>query len=269
MGYSRRIDSRIQNDDKFKSMSWDEKNVWFHCFSHPQLTTFGAMRCSIPGLAAEFKQSEKTFQKWLNENLKRGLIVYDREMLMWFPNYLKHNPPASVNVVKSWPKKLDTLPDCPTKIFIIDGLVAFIEASTYQEVECLQQLLDLKEGLKQGLTEDLREDLLSNIYYKESYSSLNTTKVNNTTKGSGNGHKSKRSDIDFFQPSEKHIQTAKDLGLNLQIELRKFQNNARNRSKPYLDLDSGFDNWLLRANEFRAQGKTTSNDIRKTPNFVK
>jgi hypothetical protein len=40
------------------------------------------------------------------------------------PNAVKHNPPASVNVIKSWARSYELLPDCELKLEAFESLKA-------------------------------------------------------------------------------------------------------------------------------------------------
>lgn len=151
MGFYRKIDSRIQNDRKFRSLSRDARLAWYDIFSHPNLNNFGAMRTTIVGLAADLGEDHKTFVKAFEENQQKDLIKFS-DMFLWFPNFLKYNAPASANVVKSWPKLLDALPDCGLKNECIHTLASFCREKGIEEP------LDLKKGLIEDLTEALSKE---------------------------------------------------------------------------------------------------------------
>jgi len=44
-----------------------------------------------------------------------------------FPKFLKHNPPQSPNVVKSWARADDFIPECPLKVKLYQHVKAFAE----------------------------------------------------------------------------------------------------------------------------------------------
>lgn len=53
MGHYRKIDTRVWNDQKFNELTDNGKLVFFLLLTHPYLTSIGAMRASLPGLACE------------------------------------------------------------------------------------------------------------------------------------------------------------------------------------------------------------------------
>ena len=47
--------------------------------------------------------------------------------LIWIPNAVRHNPPESPNVVKSWRVHLEEMPECPLKTEALRALAANCE----------------------------------------------------------------------------------------------------------------------------------------------
>lgn len=124
----RKIDTKIWNDEKFNSLSDDAKLVWFFLLTHPGLTSLGAMRATIQGLAAELKRSEKRFRIPFEELLKRGMVKVDETAFtILIPNFLKYNPPDNPNVVKSWVRVLDRIPEGRLKDELLQGVMCVLE----------------------------------------------------------------------------------------------------------------------------------------------
>lgn len=127
MAHYRKIDSRIQNDKKFCSLSDDGQLVFLLILTHPHLTALGAMRASLPGLAAEKKWSEKRYRRAFSEAERLGMVRYDDQACMiWLPNFLKYNHPESPNVVRSWAASLELLPECNLKHTLCNHVVGFL-----------------------------------------------------------------------------------------------------------------------------------------------
>lgn len=123
-----KIERCIAADAKFNQLSDNAQLVFFTLLTHPHLTTLGAMRANVPGLAHERKWGKKKYHKVLEELVQQGMVKYDDSAsLVWLPNYLKHNHPESPNVVKSWAKSLDCLSECALRNEIIQHTKAFIE----------------------------------------------------------------------------------------------------------------------------------------------
>src|SRR5436190_13768642 len=128
MARYRKIDIRIWNDSKFRSLSERGKLAFFFLLTHPNLTMIGAMRASIPGLAAEIAMELETFQKAFQEISAKGMAAHDESTcFLWLPNFLKYNRPESPNVVKAWPQALELLPECDMKSGLCKALRTIAE----------------------------------------------------------------------------------------------------------------------------------------------
>lgn len=130
MARYRKIDTRIWNDAKFREMSERGQLAFLFALTHPNMTMLGAMRATIPGLAAEYGHNipEKSFRKAFHEGLSKGMVKHDEmASLLWFPNFLKYNKPESPNVVKTWPEAFDLLPEGPMKAQLLQHLKDFME----------------------------------------------------------------------------------------------------------------------------------------------
>lgn len=128
MARYRKIDTRIWNDAKFNELSQSGKLVFFFLLTHPNLTMLGAMRASIPGLAAEIGTPPEAFAEAFREGLTKGMVKHDEKAsFLWLTNFLKYNRPESPNVVKSWPEAFDLLPECELKTALFQQLKAFVE----------------------------------------------------------------------------------------------------------------------------------------------
>lgn len=140
MAKYRKVDPRIWNDEKFRSMSDAAQLVFLFVMTHPHQTSLGAFRAAIDGLAAEKKMEAKAFRKAFQEASGKGMIRIDEEAsFVWLPNFLKYNPPESPNVVKSWSDSLDLIPECPLKAVM------------------LQRVKDFMQGFSKGFSDALPE----------------------------------------------------------------------------------------------------------------
>lgn len=136
MSHYRKIDTRIWNDEKFRSLSDLGKLAFLFLLTHPHMTMIGAMRASLPGLAAEIGWSPEAFEEAFHEASAKGMAEHDeRASLIWLPRFLKYNPPESPNVVKSWVRALDLLPECPLLTRVVAASKDFAEglSKAFQE----------------------------------------------------------------------------------------------------------------------------------------
>ncbi len=120
MSRYRKIDVRVWNDAKFRELSDNAKLVFFLLLTHPNMTSMGAMRGTLAGLAAEMGWDLKGFRNAFGEISKRGMAEHDeRACLVALPNFVKYNMPESPNVIKAWVAAMDLLPECALKTQVI------------------------------------------------------------------------------------------------------------------------------------------------------
>ncbi len=113
MARYRRIDTKVWNDETFRRFSDDGKLMFLFVLTHPQMTMIGAMRATVPGLAAELGWTIARMRKAIGEALAAGSLAGDEEAsFLCAPNFLQHNPPASCNAVRAWAKCAELLPEC-------------------------------------------------------------------------------------------------------------------------------------------------------------
>jgi hypothetical protein len=128
MGRYRKVDIRIWNDATVRSLSPEGKLAWLFILTHPNLTSLGAFRTSISGLADELGMELKRFREGFGEGFSQGLFYYDEmACCLVIPRYLKYNPPENPNVIKSWEKLIDLIPECGLKHFYFQSVKWFIE----------------------------------------------------------------------------------------------------------------------------------------------
>lgn len=146
MSKYRKIDPRMWNDSKFRALSDAGKLVFMLVLTHPHMTSLGAMRATLDGLAAELRWSPKAFREAFNEASSQGLLKVDEEAcFVCAPKFLKYNGPESPNVVKSWAASLEMLPECDVKTSLILTVV--------------EQLKGLGEAFQEALPKGFGEAL--------------------------------------------------------------------------------------------------------------
>lgn len=129
MARYRKIDPRIWNDEKFRSLSDHGKMVFLLLLTHPHMTALGAMRSTTSGLAEELGWSPEAFREAFREVLAKGMAEHDQKAcLIALPNFIRYNRPESPNVVKAWSSSLDLLPECSLKTRTIARAKAYAEA---------------------------------------------------------------------------------------------------------------------------------------------
>ena len=164
MARYRKISPCIWNDAKVRGLSDKGKLALFLLLTHPNMTSLGALRANLPGLACELGWKTSVFARAFRELLDCGMARQDADaQLIWFPKFLKHNAPESPNVVRGWAAAFEELPECPLKLDVLAGawatLAAFGEGfrDAFREVfgevlpkPCEKPSASLPESLSEG-----------------------------------------------------------------------------------------------------------------------
>jgi len=121
MALFRKIDPRIWNDEKFRSLSDDARLTFLFILTHPNLTSLGAMRATVPGLAAEIGWTPRRLRAALVALSERGMIEIDEAAsFVCAPNFLRYNEPNGPNsVTRAWPSALNLIPECGGKTALV------------------------------------------------------------------------------------------------------------------------------------------------------
>ena len=146
----RKVSTSIWNDDKFRDLSHDAKLAFLFVITHPYMTPLGAIRATLPGLAAELRMESEAFAQAFGEVFTKGMAKQDEGLLIWFPNFLKHNPPTSPNVVKSWVPAVRDLPECALKEELIAHAACTVDGLTRAFKEAFTQAFGIPCGQPSG-----------------------------------------------------------------------------------------------------------------------
>ena len=154
MAHYRKIDVRIWNDAKFISLSNNGKLIFLFLITHPGMTALGAMRTSLPGLAAELDMKQEAFDEAFHEALEEGMVKANlKASCIWLPNFLKYQSAESPNVIKNWIKQLEFIPECNLKNLAIIELKTFVEG--------------LSEGYRKAFNDAFPKDILNTVSSKQ------------------------------------------------------------------------------------------------------
>lgn len=162
MARYRKIDPRIWNDAKFRSLSDQGKLVFFMLLTHPAMTALGAMRASLPGLATELGWSSEGFAVAFREVSAKGMAEHDeRACLVAIPRFLKYNPPESPNVVKAWLGSVDLLPECRLKTLVLQRAEEFAEGMSDGFRKAFQEVFAKTMPIQEQEQEQEQEEAVS------------------------------------------------------------------------------------------------------------
>lgn len=246
MAHYRKIDPRMWNDEKFRSLSMEGKLAFVLLLTHPHMTALGAMRATIPGLAAELGDP-KAFGEAFREVFAKGLAKHDEKAsCVYLPRFLKYNKPESPNVIKAWVHCIDLIPECGLKN------------------EVIQEVKDYAEALPEAFGKALPEAFAKAMPYQEQeqeQEQKEKTPFNSPLQGDKRKRVSEPKARGSRLPSdwgakESHHHLADQLGVVLYDEAVKFRDYWLAEGKTKVDWDRTFNNWLRTA----AERKNRSNN---------
>lgn len=156
MAKYRKIDPRIWNDAKFRSLGDDGQLAFLFILTHPSMTALGAMRATIEGLAAEKGWQAGRMSDAIGHAMRHGMLEANGEACyMGVPNFLRYNPPEGPNSVsKAWLDALDLIPECPEKLLLIGRSVAFLKRQKPEYIKQLGGSLDaMRHAMRDGMSD--------------------------------------------------------------------------------------------------------------------
>ena len=124
-----RVSRRMWRDEKFRALSAPKPNardLWLFLLTGPHCTAIpGLFVLGEAAMAEELGWPLAATRSALEEIERAGMLRVDRgTRLVWLPNALTHNPPASPNVVVGWRTPWSEIPGCALKDAARDGLRA-------------------------------------------------------------------------------------------------------------------------------------------------
>lgn len=116
----RKVKITMWNDSKFRALSAlpaSGQSLFIYLLTGPYTGIIpGLFKAGRAAMAEELNWDIEAFDLALGEAITLGLVKADLQArVFWLPNAAKHNPPTSINVIKSWAKAFDYLPECPLK----------------------------------------------------------------------------------------------------------------------------------------------------------
>jgi hypothetical protein len=120
-------------DEKFMALSPLPpcgQALWLYLLTGPQTGIIpGLYKAGRMAMAEDLGWTPEAFDEAFAEALNQGLVKADwKARLVWIPNAVLHNPPASLNVVKAWSKAFAELPECSLKNEAEREILAYLES---------------------------------------------------------------------------------------------------------------------------------------------
>ena len=123
MAKFRPVDLRLWNDRKFLALSQDGRMLWLFLLTAPcTLPIPGVVVAGDASLAEQLGWTVERLRERFRELFQVGLSVQREGRVVWLKNALRYQPPANPNMVKSWAKSWDDVPECDLKIEIWQAL---------------------------------------------------------------------------------------------------------------------------------------------------
>lgn len=131
MSQYRKVEVRAYGDEKFRRLSPIPpcgQGLWLYLITGPRTTAIpGLFRAGRAGIAEELGWPLEDIDKAFEEVSAQGMAKADfKNQVIWIRNALKHNSPASPNVVTPWAAELDLIPECALKCEAISGIHDFL-----------------------------------------------------------------------------------------------------------------------------------------------
>lgn len=121
------------DDARFRTLSAPPPNAqteWIYLLTgHHTGPIPGLFRAGAAGLAEGLRWPIDAFLQCFEELAAHGMVEADwAAPLVFLPNAVNHNAPDSPNVVISWARSLDDLPECPLKARAVESIGTFLDA---------------------------------------------------------------------------------------------------------------------------------------------
>lgn len=144
-GIYRRVSVRLWSDEKVRSLSPLKPSgqaLWLYLLTGPHTGPIpGVFVAGRAALAEALEWEIEDFDACLAELTAQGLVSFDRPSRLWFiPNAVRHNPPASPNVVRGWRSAWTLLPEGPMREEVGTALMLALETSSKPCAEALREV---------------------------------------------------------------------------------------------------------------------------------
>lgn len=141
----RTIDVRLWGDEKFRALSPLQPSgqaLFIYLLTNPNTTSIpGLYRAGAAALAEELGWTLEGFLKAFQEVSDQGLVKADfNARVIYIPNAIKYNKPQSPNVVISWSKYWDEIPECSLRDIAYREIKAFLEEMSETFVEPFEKI---------------------------------------------------------------------------------------------------------------------------------
>ena len=165
-GRYRKVSTRLWNDFRFRALSAPQpcgQHLVLFLLTNPATGSIpGLYRARESALAEELGWTLEGFREAFGEAFRQGFVKADwKAGLVWLPNAVKHDPPASPNVVVGWGRVVrNALPECPLLLEALRGISACLD-SLFESPNTFKEAFQkaFPEAFLKGLGEAFQEGL--------------------------------------------------------------------------------------------------------------
>jgi uncharacterized phage protein (TIGR02220 family) len=152
----RKVSPVIWQDERFRTFTDDGKLAFRFLLTHPAMTSVGAMRGTVAGLAAELGWPPRRLARALAPALDAAMVEINADAaFVALPRFLRHNPPDNPNVAKAWVTVIgEYLPECPERTALVERRRATLDGAFLTAFDQV-----FAEAFPKGLPEPFAEPL--------------------------------------------------------------------------------------------------------------
>jgi hypothetical protein len=126
----RKVSTAYWADEKVRPFTADNHTAFLRILTGPEMTSVGAMRGTLAGIAAELGWSVRRIGRALAPAIEAGMVeVNEAACFIALPRFLRHNPPESPNVCKAWVTAVAGLPECPGRDAVVTRCREYLRES--------------------------------------------------------------------------------------------------------------------------------------------
>lgn len=160
----RKVKITMWDDPKFRALSPlppSGQSLFIYLLTGPFTGIIpGLYKAGRAAMAEELNWDVEAFDLALGEAIALGMVEADlKARVFWLPNAVKHNPPASVNVIKSWARSFELLPECSLK----DKAYEALKVACYGVSDAMGMAFDKAFALPKDKAKSLAKPLPSGI----------------------------------------------------------------------------------------------------------
>ncbi len=255
----RKVKITMWDDPKFRVLSPlppSGQSLFIYLLTSPFTGIIpGLFKAGRAAMAEELGWMTEDFDLALGEALALGMVKADMQArVFWLPNAAKHNPPASLNVVKSWVRAFELLPDCPLKWEARDSLKAVCYGVSRAMGEAFDIALPLPKDMPSTLPSGIQRAVNSKQILKDKNILPDADKNQHQANGPVFISLPLADGVSFFEVTESYLQEQLNLypGINIEQEFRNmcgWLNSNPKKRKTGRGIKRFITTWLQRSQD--------------------